>query len=181
MGSECLGGAGTNQVLPVKPVHCTGSGSCPERTIGSQGAEPHVWLMQWGWDGLVLRNSLKSLDFFPNFATWFPWLEEKNCCWKSHGSVQMKIPRITWEGCRKARENQPQRLGFNQLLPLGALPRQLGQLGKAESMAAVGHARVCVWEGRALLPTASAPRGALLGKTHLLWLHVGPEDSGPLC
>lgn len=41
--------------------------------------------------------------------------------------------------------------------------------------------RVCVCGGegggRTLLPAASTPRCALLGKIHLLWLHVGPEDS----
>lgn len=130
---------------------------------------------------LELRNSLKSLDFFLNFATWFPWLEEKNFCWKSHGSVQMEIPRITWEGCRKGHES-PNAWGSGSSCHWE--PFQGNWDNQARRTAwLLWDMHVCVCLGGAGLssPPPPLPVEHFWAKPICFWLHVGPEDSGPLC
>lgn len=115
----------------------------------------------------------------------------------------MEIPGITQGVWREGHESHLNRLQDSPTLscPDGSFPAPAAAARvwrgsvpgsplrahqrRRDNLASTGRVRtrvpVCVsgseGGGRTLLPAASTPRRALLGKIHLLGLHVGPEDS----
>lgn len=116
---------------------------------------------------------------------------------------QMEIPEITQGVWREGHESHLNRLqdspalglrwlltrscchsaGLAWIIPGSSLQSPSKASGQPCQPEPCVHTCVCVCVsgreggGRTLLPAASTPRRALLGKIHLLWLHVGPEDS----